>query len=247
MGQESSDTVREPCCEAARHPCAGEPSFFHNGLLHLYRGEMQRHTLWRQRQDATTHWAILTTAGMTTFALGSRELPHYILLLGLAINAIFLVIEARRYQHMHHSRWRVQMLEHNYFAQLLEPAGQGREPTWRRQLYSDLEQPHFTISWLMAARLRLRRNYLLVFLFITAVWLSKIFIHPGSPTSVVEYYERFAVGGLFPSWFVVVTATLFVATAVALAALTPSEEELERWTKRIRTEMIRRSDVGVRE
>jgi uncharacterized membrane protein len=214
-----------------------EPAYFHNSLVHLYRGEMQRLTTWRARLDVTTHWAILLTTGITTFTLGSTLLPHYILLLGLAINTIFMIIEARRYQHLHHSKWRIQLLEHNYFAGILCPGETNREPTWRRQLGMDLETPHFTIGLFLASRLRLRRNYLMLFYFITAVWLTKIFIHPRSPSSVSEFYQRLAMGELFSSGFGAITAVSFLLLGTALVIFTPSEEVLERWSSTRRTEM----------
>lgn len=213
------------------------PESFHTCMAHLYRGEMHRLTTWRSRLDATAHWAILLTTGMTTFTLGSTSLPHYILLLGLAINCIFMFMEARRYQHLHHSKWRIRLLEHNYFANTLCPLRTLPEPNWRSQLGMDLEQPHFTISLFMAARLRLRRNYLMLLYFITAVWLTKLFIHPASPASFRELYARFAMGDLFPSWFVASTATAFVAGSTLLAALTPSEEDLEHWTQKQHAEL----------
>jgi uncharacterized membrane protein len=206
-------------------------------MAHLYRGEMHRMTTWRVRLDATAHWAILLTTGMTTFTLGTTSLPHYILLLGLAINCIFMLIEARRYQHLHHSKWRLRLLEHNYFANQLCPLRTLPEPNWRTQLGVDLEQPHFTISLLMAARLRLRRNYLMLLYFITAVWLTKLFIHPASPNNLGELYRRFAMGDLFPSWFVAGTAGIFVLGASLLAAITPSEEMLEHWTRQQHAEL----------
>jgi uncharacterized membrane protein len=214
-----------------------DPTCFHTCMVHLYRGEMHRMTTWRSRLDTTSHWAILLTTGMTTFALGSRELPHYVLLLGLAINTIFMLMEARRYQHLHHSKWRIQLLEHNYFACQLRSTPNPKEPSWRSQLSDDLEQPHFTISLFLAARLRLRRNYLMLLFFITAVWLAKLFIHPGAPARLRELYGRLAVGELFPPWFVLSTAAVFLGIASLLAVLTPSEEALERWTLRQRTSM----------
>ena len=61
---------------------------FHTAMVHLYRGEMNRMTVWRERLDVTSNWAILLTVGLTTFTLGSIEVPHYILLLGLALIGI---------------------------------------------------------------------------------------------------------------------------------------------------------------
>jgi uncharacterized membrane protein len=199
-------------------------------MVHLFRGEMQRMTVWRQRLDTTTHWAIILSAGLTTFALGSARMPHYIMLLGLAFNTLFMVIEGRRYQHLHHSKWRLALLEHNYFAGRLG-AHQPVESTWRAQLSRDLQQPHLTIRHTLGIRLRLRRNYLVLFYFVTLVWLTKVFIHPTGPTSIEEYYRRLAVGDLFPSWFVVVTAGVFVVLVTTLAVMTPSEEALDHWSK----------------
>ena len=53
--------------------------------------------------------------------------------------------------------------------------------------------------------------------FSTAVWLTKLYIHPASPASLSEFYGRLALGELIPSWFVAVSAALFVATATTLA------------------------------
>lgn len=225
-----------PACAVDPTP---EPSNFHTSMAHLYRAEMNRMTAWRTRLDATTHWAILLTTGMTTFTFGSPQIPHYILLLGLAVNAIFMFIEARRYQHLHHSKWRLALLEHNYFAGLLCPTHARREPTWREQLGSDLEQPHITIRLSMAARLRLRRNYVVLFFFSTATWLTKVFVHPDGPKSLDDFYQRLAVGELLPSWFVLVTACCFTVASAAIAWSAPSEEYLERWTKEHRAEMTR--------
>lgn len=205
------------------------PSGFHTSMVHLYRGEMNRLTVWRKRLDVTSNWAILLTFGLTTFTLGDPHVPHFILLLGLALLIISLLIEARRYRHLHHSKWRVHALEAGYFAPLL--GGEARAgDTWLRMLAGDLEAPRLKIGWWCAIRVRLRRNYLLLLYLITAVWLTKIFIHPGSPHTPAELYGRFAVGDLLPSWFVMATAVAFVAAATFVAFTCPSGEEVEFWS-----------------
>jgi uncharacterized membrane protein len=198
------------------------PPDFHTALAHLYRGEVNRLTVWHVRLDTTTNWAILLTTGMTTFTLGSERTPHYVLLLGLAIMGMCLLIEARRFQHVHHSAYRLHLLEAGYFrGELMGDTA----PAWREQLCHDLAQPAQTIGWLAAARVRLRRNYLMLVYFITAVWLTKIFIHPASPGSLREFYDRLALGDLIPSWFVAGSAALFVATATLIALKSPPPQE----------------------
>ncbi len=51
-------------------------------------------------------------------------------------------------------------------------------------------------------RLRLRRNYLMVIGFMSAVWVAKLFIHPTRATSLSEFYSRLHVGEFIPPWFV---------------------------------------------
>jgi uncharacterized membrane protein len=227
----SSDQSAPPSTANDAADCLADSSALITCIAHLYRGEMQRMTVWRTRLDTTTHWAIILTTGLTTFTLGTAAMPHYSMLLALAFNSIFMFIEGRRYQHLHHSKWRLALLEHNYFAPRLSRNARPVDQAWHRLLAADLQRPHFTIGLLMGVRLRLRRNYLILMYFITAVWLTKVFIHPGTPTSLGEFYGRLSVGELFPSWFVLSTASLFVASVTVLAATTPSEENLEQWSR----------------
>jgi uncharacterized membrane protein len=209
-----------------------DPASFDSAMIHFYRGEMQRMTVWRTRLDTTSNWAILLTTGMTTFTLGSQSIPHFILLLGLALLGTCILIEARRYRHLLHSKWRLYMVEANYFGQKLLPDSPPPDVNWRKHLADDLADPRLRHTLFCALRLRLRRNYLLLVYFVTAVWLTKVFIHPQSPESLLDYHSRLAVGGLFPSWFVAVTAGVFVGGCTILAATCPSEERLDLMTVR---------------
>ncbi len=205
-------------------PRRAESSAFHTAMAHFYRGEIHRMTVWRTRLDTTSNWAILLTTGLTTFTLGSASVPHYTLLLGLALNSICMLLEGRRYQHLHHAEWRLRIMEQGYFAPWCE--AEAPSAGWSSQLAADLRDPRGTIPLFDAVRLRLRRNYALLFFFMTAVWLTKLFIHRGD-TSPTSFYERLAVGDLIPSWFVAGSATLFILLVAALAAATPCREAVE--------------------
>ena len=104
-------------------------------------------------------------------------------------------------------------------------------PDWRTALGADLRNPQATICLMRAVRMRLRRNYVLLFFFITAVWLTKLFIHPGMKVTDT-FYQRLAVGDLIPSWFVAASASLFVATISVLAIATRGAELVERGCRR---------------
>jgi hypothetical protein len=62
---------------------------------------------------------------------------------------------------------------------------------------------------------------------VTGVWFTKLFVHPVSPGSPGEFYDRLAVGDLIPSGVVAVTAAVFVGAATVLAMSCPSQERLE--------------------
>lgn len=211
--------LREPSSSAA----------FSTAMVHLYRGEMHRLTAWRQRLDVTSNWAILLTMAITTFTLGSGAVPHFVLLLGLAVVAISIIIEARRYRHLHHSEWRVHLIERGMYTSLLRLESPTESTGWREMLAADLENPRLLISLFCSARIRLRRNYLPLVYFTTAVWITKLFVHPGSPLSAFEFYQRLAIPGFIPSWFVASSAILFVVGATILALTCPTTEAIEAW------------------
>jgi len=200
-------------------------------VAHLYRAEMNRMSVWRQRLDVTSNWAVILATALTTFTLGSAEVPHYTLLLGLALVFISILLEGRRYRHLHHSKWRLYLLESGFFANILSPAQKSDpSPDWKRLLAADLRHTHFSISWLTGMRLRLRRNYLLVIGFMSAVWVAKLFMHPTRVTSLAEFYTRLHVGEFIPSWLVAATAFAFLVTAAVLGLTCPPAEKLEDWS-----------------
>ncbi len=206
-----------------------ESASFTTAMTHLYRGEMNRLTVWRQRLDVTTNWAIILTTALSTFTLGTDDVPHYTLLLGLALLAISITFESRRYRRLHHCKWRVYLLESGFFAELLR-TGVTATPDWRRLLAADLRHRHFQMSSLLAIRVRLRRNYLALVYFLAAVWLVKLYIHPTRATSLADVFSRLHIGELIPSWAVAVAVLAFLVTATALAVTCPSAERLEDWS-----------------
>lgn len=214
--------------EAAARP--QDSAAYHTSMAHLYRAEMNRMTVWRQRLDITSNWAIILTTALTTFTLGAEDVPHYSLLLGLALIGISILIEGRRYRHLYHSKWRLYLMEFGYFAELLHPSSQPPAADWRTLLASDLRHAHFIIDWFTAVRVRLRRNYLLLIYFVTAVWCVKLFIHPQRATTFELFWQHLSVGGFIPPWFVAITACTFIGGSTALAVTCPPAEVLEDWS-----------------
>jgi uncharacterized membrane protein len=174
---------------------AMRPAEFSTAMVHFYRGEIQRANTWRNRLDATTNWAILTTAAVVSFALADPSHHHGIILINLALIFMLMVIEARRYRYYELWSYRVRLLETDYFAAMLVPPFQP-SPDWAETLASSLLRPQFPISAAEALGRRLRRNYLAIFGFLIAVWLFKNYTQPDAVTSWAQFVQRASVGPL---------------------------------------------------
>lgn len=197
-------------------------------LIHFYRGEMDRMNTWRRRLDVTTNWAIITTAAFISFGFGSADISHFVFILATIFVLIFLFIEARRYKYYDLWRWRVALVNENYFGPLLS----GFKPLmqdWRDRLGHDLQHSRFKITFGEAFGRRLRRNYSWIFLILAGCWVTKISIHPEPVSSLFEIVERAAVYEVIPGWFVIAAGVLFNLglVIIALATLKERKEEVK--------------------
>jgi len=182
-----------------------------NVMVHFYRGEIHRSVAWRQRLDATTNWAVLTTAGMLSFAFHNAEpSTHIILLLTSLVILAYLVIEARRYRYFEVYRARVRMLEENFLLPVITRQLESPMRSWREMVAGDLDRPKYKTTMLEAMGFRLRRNYVLIFGIILGGWLVKLTIHPTFVASWGQFWSRMAVGPFAP-WAVAGAGLLFYA------------------------------------
>lgn len=194
-----------------------------SAAAHLYRGEIHRMQFWRERLDQTTYWAIVIMSAILTWTFSSQENPHYILLLGAAALAAFLVIEARRYRGYDIWRGRVRILQKNVFAYGLDPSAGVEDPAWREKLSEDYRTPAMKIGVEEAIAHRLRRVYLVLFTILLGAWAVRVAAFADRP-----WPESAAIGeipGLAVT--VVVAAFYLVATVIAVRPRTwRAEDEL---------------------
>jgi uncharacterized membrane protein len=197
------------------------PAEFGTTLAHFYRGEISRANIWRVRLDATFNWAVLTTGGTLSFAFGSVESPHVVILMNTILVTVFMFIEARRYRYYEVWSSRVRIIETDYIAPLLSPkvrAVTSRE-VWAEHLAEDLLRPHFTVGLWEAVGRRMRRNYVWVFLLLALSWFVKIAIHPTPVGSMREFLIRSSVGSL-PGWIVIAIGVIYNGLLFAITVLT---------------------------
>lgn len=202
-------------------------SEFVTAISHYYRGEMSRANVWRSRLDVTTNWAIITTAAFLSFGFGSAKIPHFVIILATIFVLFFLIIETRRYKYFDLWRWRVALLNENFYAPIISPGCEPLQKNWRKLLCDELQHSQFKISFTEAFGRRLRRNYSWIFLVLGSCWITKISIHP-TPLdrfSFSQILERAAVFHIIPGWLVLSVGIIFNGLLLLVAIMTLKDRE----------------------
>lgn len=192
-----------------------------SAMAHLYRGEVHRMENWRGRLDRTTYWAVTVIAAVLTWAFSSPDNPHYVVLVGIAVLAVFLVVEARRFRGYDIWRSRVRVLQRNVFAYALDPSRGVFDPEWRAELGQDYRRPAAKTSFEESLAHRLRRVYLMLHVLLLAAWTIRVTgfaVRPWPEAAAIAWIPGVVVTGA------VVTFTL----ALAVVAYRPREWHTER-------------------
>ncbi len=153
-------------------PYPKTPGEFITVMSHFHRAEIARMAGWRDRIDRTTNWAITVVGASLSVALSAPNAHHGILLFAMALIALLLTIEARRYRFFDVYRPRVRLIECDYFAQIFPPR-HDHTHEWLATLGADLRSPHLRTSFWDAVSRRLRRNYLWLFVALGCAWVLK--------------------------------------------------------------------------
>lgn len=198
-----------------------------SALAHLYRGEVYRSTIWRQRLDTTTNWAVLTTGVALSITFATAESSPLPMVLAGLMSVMFLILEARRYQYFSVWRFRARILELAVYVPLLRGEG-ANIPVNRGQVLSDdYESPQFRISIARAIGRRIRRNYAYLFATQGFAYFGKIAIHPTEISSFSEMVERADIGPI-PGLLALGIGVGFHVGWITIAWLTKREEDRDK-------------------
>lgn len=193
------------------------PSEFSTAMVHFFRAEISRANIWRQRLDATTNWAVLTTGAAITIAF-TQSSHHGVIILNSLLVTLFLYIEARRYRYYELWSYRVRLMETDFFASMLVPPFHPA-PDWAESLAENLLHPDFSITMWEAFGRRFRRNYFWIYLILGLTWVAKTALWPQTVTSLAEFFNNAGIGSL-PGWLVLITGLGFNLTLVLVGFLT---------------------------
>lgn len=159
-------------------------------LAHLYRAEVFRSTVWRQRLDQSTNWAIVSTGIALSISFATAQASVFPILLVQILCVLFLVIEARRYRFFYVWRFRARVLELTFYVPLLRGEGAGLTNEYGTPLSDDYEKPKYRISMARSIGRRLRRIYGYVFATLGLAFIAKLLIHPADVASPAEFIHR---------------------------------------------------------
>lgn len=166
---------------------------FVTAMVHLFRAEIQRANVWRQRLDTTTNWAVVAAGAALSIAFSQPNVHHGIIILNTLLTTWFLFIEARRYRYYELWSYRIRLMETDFYAAMLVPPFHP-SPEWAESLAENLLSPSFPISMWEAFGRRLRRNYLWIYCVLGLAWLAKSFLFPLPAVSLDEFIARGSIG-----------------------------------------------------
>ncbi|MEM5518741.1 DUF2270 domain-containing protein [Henriciella sp. AS95] len=206
-------------------PIAGSKEI--GALAHLYRAEVYRSTIWRQRLDMTTNWAVVSTGIALSVSFSSATAsPLPIPLVGM-LTIMFLFLEARRYRYFAVWKFRARMMELAVMVPILQGKGADIPLDRGTALSDDYVRPRHRISLPRALGQRLRRNYLWVFIIQYASYIAKLWIHPIEAVGVDQMFQRAHIGPA-PGQLTLALGTLLLMSFIALTLWTWRAEKRDK-------------------
>lgn len=194
-------------------------------ISHFYRGEVTRSNVWRLRVDATTNWAVGAAAASSGFAFSDPRSTHLILIFGVFVVFALLWIEARRFRIYDVFRARVRRTEENFFGPILTRELDSPMSNWGTLMAADFLHPQFKMSFWEAMSIRLRRNYLVLFMLLLVCWIGKVAYLTGNDGS---FADNLASGiGRTPPWLPVAILAVFYSLMLALLLSTARRRHVE--------------------
>ena len=189
-------------------------------MVHLFRAEVQRANVWRQRLDTTTNWAVVTTGAVISYTFTQNQGSHIVILLNILLVTIFLIMEARRYRYYELWASRVRLMETDFYAAMLVPPFQPASD-WAESLAESLLTPKFPISAWEAIGRRLRRNYLWIYAILGLAFIANLGLMPSPVINFKQMIDRASIGGL-PGIIVISIVTIYFLFLGILAISTLS-------------------------
>jgi len=201
-------------------------------MAHLYRGELQRSLSWRMRLDTTTNWAVVTSAGILTFAFNNPGYASQTLLAGMYALLLFLILEAQRFRFFDVFHSRLRLVEENFYGPILRRDLESPMSDWGQCVADDLFVPHFHLSLRQAIRARLGRVYAPLFAALIVGWLLVVVLQRREVGD--SWFEILKIG-VVPGWvpaLLVMGLLVFLMICVSTAPPLPRLQDAYRESRK---------------
>jgi len=194
------------------------PKEFYQFLVHYYRGEIYRETVWRNRMDVTTNWSIVVSAAMISFVFSNENIPHVVVIINYLLVWFFLYMESRRFRYYTMLKYRTRLLEEEVLSPLF--SGRSEDISIRNpaliELADNLKTHQIPITKIEAMAWRLRRNYIILLPILFLVWLTKLApasLHKATIFDLIERSSVFFIPGVLV--FTLMVFSLSLACGIA--------------------------------
>lgn len=192
-------------------------------LFHYYRAEVYRETVWRNRLDTTTNWAIVVTAATLSFAFSGVGTAHIIIIINYIIVGLLLYVESRRFRYYALLRERTKMMEKHILGPLFSNKISGQQSEkWLSDIARSLQSPKINMSRIESISWRLRRNYIFILAFLYMIWLYRILTFPRQENLTGGIYSNASID-FIPGYFVFTAMTLSIITLIFVALYVPKK------------------------
>ncbi len=165
-------------------------------LAHLYRGELARSNVWRQKMDMTTHWSVISTTALVSIAFSNPRTHHLVMPFCSLLLFLLLIVESRRYRFFDVWRTRVRMLEVHLMVPALYNDKNLIEGDWREVLCNDLLMPTYKMGFWESVGRRLARTYIFLFSIAFLAWVFKVYDR--STSEGISFLKAFGIGEISP-------------------------------------------------
>jgi uncharacterized membrane protein len=191
----------------------GLPEKYFGFLFHYYRAEVYRETVWRNRLDVSTNWAIVVTAAILSFVFSNPQINHVVVIVNYVIVWFFLYIESRRFRYYGIVRDWARIFERHILAPILRQEDKDLAEAQNKlnELADSLERPKIKMSRVESLSWRVRRNYIFILPLIFLFWVYKVIYDVGFSATV--NISNAAKVGFIPGWFVIsamVSSQIFI-------------------------------------
>lgn len=134
-------------------------------MIHLYRAEVGRLSVYKQRMDTPIHWLITSSIFIWTLCAHEKINVIFSVIFTFFITFMFHVMDIYRYIAYSNIRCRCNLMEKGMYTYILDESNQNGLMNWKRKLIDTWNEDTNCIDVKKAFLLRLRNVFIYMYAF----------------------------------------------------------------------------------